>query len=292
MKKRLKFSEALFWIIFSTIIISGFNYFIFSQVKKKQKKKLVSSKYHIKTIAQNQNDICLDVDYLAELLNLSIDKPTNLFLFDENKAKENLLSSPLIKKVTEIKKIKPNCIFVDYEIRNPVGYICGFENVAIDEEGYIFPINPFFPDMDLCKFCFDLNNIDEYKKNQTNQAVLILDIYKKLKNSGFADLVKIKILDASRLDAQSYGKRELIIFIEEEVIVHKDKADITVIFPMILRLALNNYLEQIGNYVSLRKKILKDYENQIKSSNIVNHIIRFKPKTIDLRISKLAFIDQ
>jgi len=291
MKKKLKLAHALFWILFSTFIISGSSYFIFSQVRKLKKNKLISTKYNIKTIAQSQNDITLDVNYLAELMSLSSNKPTNIFLFDENKARENLLSSPMIKEA-KIKKIKPNCIFVDYKIRKPIAYLYDFENIAIDEDGYIFPINPFYLPSDFCKFFLNVDEFKGFEKIDSKKAIYALDIYKNLKNSGFADLVRIKVLDTSRLEFESYGKREILLFIEEEIKVRKNQKDRIVIFPTILRLALNNYLEQIGNYISLREKILKDYENQIKSIDLENEIVKFKPKTIDLRLSKLAFIDQ
>ncbi len=291
MKEKLKLSHGLFWIFFSTLIISGTNFFIFSQIKKHQKNKLISSKYQIKAIAQNQNEITLDVNYLAQLMGLSSDKPTNIFLFDENKAKEQLLSSPLIKEA-QVKKIKPNCVFVDYTIRKPIAYLYDFENIAIDEEGYLFPLNPFYPPLDLCKFYLNIEKFNGYEKMDSKRALYALDIYKKLKESGFADLVKIKILDTSRLELKSYGKKEILLFIEEEMKVKKNQKDIVVIFPIILRLALNNYLEQIGNYISLREKILHDYENQMKSIDFENEVVKFKPKTIDLRLSKLAYIDQ
>lgn len=291
MNERLKLSHALFWIFLSVLIVSGTNFFIFSQVRKYQKNKYISKKYQIKVIAQNQNEIMLDAKYLAQLMDLSSDKPTNIFLFDESKAREKLLSSPLIKDAL-IKKIKPDCIFVEYSIRKPIAYLYDFENIALDEEGYMFPVKPFYPSQDLCKFYLDIGSFKGYGKINSMKVFYALDIFKKLKNSGFAGLVKIKVLDTSRLELKSYGKKEILLFLEEEIKVRKNQKDYTVIFPIILRLALNNYLQQIGNYLSLRERILKDYESQIKNIDLENEIVKFKPKTIDLRLSKLAFIDQ
>jgi len=290
MKKKLKFSHALFWIIFSTFIISGFNYFIFSQVKKHKSRKFVDEKYNIKTIAQNQGEYILDANYLAELMDLSLDKPTNINLFDENMAEEKLLSCPYIKDV-EVKKIKPNCIFVDYQIRKPIAALYDFDNIAIDDQGYTFPINPFFSHLELCKIYLNLDESYNLDKVDMKRAILALDILQKLKKSGFSDLVKIKVLDISRSEYKSYGKREIILQIEEEIVSCKNQK--TLIFPKILRFGTSNYQEQLGNYISLREKIIKDYENQIATydDNMPDKII-FKPKTIDLRISKVAFIDQ
>lgn len=290
MKEKLTLPKALFWIFFSTLIISGTNFCIFSLIIKHQKNKFVSKKYQIKAIAQNQNEIILDANYLAELLDLSSNKPTNIFLFDEKIAKEKLERNPLVKNI-EVKKFKPDCVYLNYTLRKPIAYLYDFENTAIDEEGYIFPVEPFYPQMDLCKLYLNIK-FDGYKKLDSKKALYALDIFNKLKDSGFANLVKIKVLDTSRLEHKSYGQKELVLFIEEEIKVSRNQKDVVVIFPMILRLALNNYLEQIGNYISLRSRILKDYENQIKNVEFENEIVKFKPKTVDLRLSKLAFIDQ
>jgi len=290
MKRKLKFSHAMFWIMFSTIIISGFNYFIFTQVKKHKNRIYIDEKYNIKTIAQSDNS--LDSTYLAELMELSLDKPINLFLFDENRAKEKLLSSPFIKEAN-VKKIKPNCIFVDYMIRKPIAFLYDFDNIAIDDEGYTFPIRPFFSDLDLCKIYLNLDESYNFEKIETKQALLALDILEKLKKCGFSDLVKIKVLDTSRSENKSYGKREIIMQIEEQIEVNSNQTKKNLIFPKILRFATNNYQEQLGNYISLREKIIKDYENQIKTfDKDLPDTITFKPKTIDLRIPKVAFIDQ
>ncbi|MFA6119409.1 MAG: FtsQ-type POTRA domain-containing protein [Parachlamydiales bacterium] len=291
MKKDLKLSQAIFWILASTFVISGFSYFTFFQYKKMQKKRCLMSSYNIKTISQSVNDNNLDVNYLAEIMNLSLDRPTNLFVFDEMDAKEKLLKNPLIK-TAEIKKIKPNCVFVDYEIRKPIALLYDFDNFAIDEDGNIFPYEPFFKDNDLSKIYLGLESLEKLKKVESKEACLALDMLKKLQESGFSKLVKIVSLDTSRSQLQSYGQREILLEIEEDLIVKQKEKEIHLIFPKILRLMENNYLQQIGNYISLREKIMRDYESQFKQIRIDDSEIKFKPKTIDLRISKLAFIDQ
>lgn len=100
------------------------------------------------------------------------------------------------------------------------------------------------------------------------------------------------MLDTSRAYLQSYGKREIVLQIDEIVKINKEQKKTEFVFPKILRLSNTNFLEQISNYASLRKKIIKDYENQAVNFEATPGIVRFSPKTIDLRISKLAFIDQ
>ena len=146
--------------------------------------------------------------------------------------------------------------------------------------------------MKLCKIYLNLDEFQGYKKIDTKEAQLAIDILQKLKNSGFTDIVKITLLDTSRAFAQSYGKREIIMQVDEEISINKNQKEVLFVFPKILRLPMNNYLEQISNYVALREKIIKDYKNQASLFEASADIVRFNPKTIDLRISKLAFIDQ
>ncbi|NGX63439.1 MAG: hypothetical protein KR126chlam6_00851 [Candidatus Anoxychlamydiales bacterium] len=291
MAKKIPKSRAVFWIILSTFLISGFNFLIFSKVKSYKRNRVVYEKYNIKTIYQNPKNINLDVDYISELLNLSIDNPTNIFLFDENRALQNLLKNPVILNPS-VKKKKPDCVFVDYDLRAPIAKLFDFDDVLIDENGYIFPNHKVFKNMNLCKIYLNLDEFQGYKKIDTKEAQLAIDILQKLKNSGFTDIVKITLLDTSRAFAQSYGKREIIMQVDEEISINKNQKEILFVFPKILRLPMNNYLEQISNYVALREKIIKDYKNQASLFEATADIVRFNPKTIDLRISKLAFIDQ
>ncbi len=63
--------------------------------------------YHIVSLIQNnpQSD-ALKTVYLAELLELSLDRPVNLYQLNIQEATQKLLNHPLIKKAT-IKKFYP-----------------------------------------------------------------------------------------------------------------------------------------------------------------------------------------
>ncbi|MBN2478918.1 MAG: hypothetical protein JXA94_01690 [Parachlamydiales bacterium] len=261
-------------------------------MKKYKNQKLVDSDYNIQFISQNDIDSFLDPNYLAELLELSIDSPVNYYLFDEKTAEEKLLLSPIIKTAS-VQKIKPDNLYINYTIKQPLALLYDFDNVAIDEEGNLFPYLPFYKKNEKLPYVYlDLQKFSGYTKENSQEASLAIDILKKLQSSGFCDLIKIKVIDTSKVNHKSFGKREIIITIEEEIKMQKDQKHYVMIFPKILRLAPHNYLNQISNYISLRKKILKDYERQIVINENMPKEITFNSKIIDLRISKLAFIDQ
>jgi len=288
--KKLKFSKALFWIFLSTAIIFSFNFYFFQMVKKYKKKKLNDHIYDIEYISQTPSGNSISSEYISELLDLSKDNKKSFQSFDEKLAEEKLLRSNILKN-PKVKKISPNNILVDYVIRDPVALLYDIDNFAIDNEGYIFPFKPIFKKTDLPFIYLNLNSYEGYKQLSAKSSSLALEILKKLKQAGFLDLIKVKIIDTSRIYEKSYGKREIIISIDEEVKILKDGKLIVFTFPKLLRLGLHNYLEQLSNYVSLREKMLKDYEKQLLENNIKGSIT-FMQKTIDLRVSKLAFIDK
>ena len=267
--------------------------FFFSRL---QEKKFVNLKYNISFITHKEKK--LPTEYIAEILDLSIDRFHNLFLFDLIKAKENILKSPLIKEV-RIEKIKPAGLFIDYKIKKPIAIVLDYENMAIDENGYVFPFSPYYDDQDLPKIFIGLLpfkekcdaigrvgadfNIPLSNKN----TLLALELLQLLRNQIFANLVQVKKIDVSLAYEQSYGKREIIIELEDYFFKENKKF----IFPKIVRLGTNNYKQQMDNLINLIKKMKNDYELQLKDYSFSEETIKFDPKIIDLRISKIALID-
>ena len=121
--KKWKLSTSLFILIGTTtftfvVSIGGFLYW-----KKTRSDKLNSEKYQITAIIQTGPEReALKTAYLAELLDVSIDHPQNLYAFDLKEGESKLLSSPLIRRA-EIKRLPPSTLYVDYEVRKPVAYL-------------------------------------------------------------------------------------------------------------------------------------------------------------------------
>src|SRR5206468_998734 len=70
--------------------------------------------------------------------------PKNLYALDLKEAAKALLSSPLIRNA-KVKRLPPNTLYVEYEVRKPVCWLADYKNVAIDQEGYLLPGAPFYP---------------------------------------------------------------------------------------------------------------------------------------------------
>ncbi|MFA5250772.1 MAG: hypothetical protein WC371_05140 [Parachlamydiales bacterium] len=249
-------------------------------------------KYQIKMIVQTGPQTeALKTMYLAELLGLSEDRPVSYFDFDEKKALQKLLQSPLVKKAA-VKKIRPSFVYVDYTLKEPIAHLADYPNVAIDKKGSFFPLFPFFPPKNLPEIYLDIPELETLKEFpaepfESPNLQLALKLLKTLEVLN----LKVKRIDASAAFSKSFGKREVVLVLDEELVWKSDQTLRVLVFPRILRLSPEEMEKQLANYLELRKKMLLDYEKQLKNKSGLGAYVCFKPKVVDLRISKLAFID-
>lgn len=289
--KKLKFITFCLYIFISTIIISGSSYGIYFGIKFYRVKNSLDPKYLIKAIVQTgEQKEALKTLYLAELLQLSIDKPTNLYLLDEKIAENRLLTSPLIE-TAKVKKVFPHGIYIDYSIYQPVAKLADFENIGVDVQGHTFPLTPFYPPKNLPEVFlgFDIEDISYDKAIEDKRFDLVIELLKMLSSLPKEDRFSLVALDVSKAFSSRYAKSEIVLTIEDEILV-KDRYFIK--FPKILRFSLRNYQKQLGNFLKLRKTMLEDYKHQLSQiSNLPENMV-FQQKVIDLRHKDLAFIDQ
>jgi len=203
--------------------------------------------------------------YLAELLNLSVDKKMFREDFDLEEGRNKLLSSPLIEDA-KISFISEDHILVKYWHVNAMALIGDFNNVGIDREGRLFPIKPFLSPKGLVKIFLGIQevveggNISFFKeKNRWVFAKKVLEDLYALEMKG-----RITSIDVSKIEELSLGKNELIVTVD--FIERKD----------ILRLSKRNYLNEVSQYC-----ILCDSLKNEKGT-----------KMIDFRSDGVAFIER
>jgi hypothetical protein len=294
-KKGFWYTSSFFFLF--VIIAISFVCFI-----KNKQKNIKDSKYNITSIVQTGPEKeALKTLYLAELLGLSEDKPTNLVAFDIKKAEKKLLLCPLIKKVS-VKKIYPSAVYIDYQVRHPIAWLCDYDNVAVDIDGYIFPVTPFLSPKRMPSVFLNLPEFgdgadsDERYGGSWNDPIknrhmdVAIDILKCLDNIDIDNSFCLKSIDVSHAFFPSYGKREIVLLVEDEIHIENNNLKAICCFPKYLRLSSNNYRQQLGNYFILREKMLKDYHKQLAQEDSINDVVRFETKIIDLRIDKLAYV--
>lgn len=218
--------------------------------------------YLIQKIAQKKPPTdALKCLCLSEMLGLSTDNKISLYHFNTKKAREQLLSYAIFKEA-EIFKIKPNLLFLDYTLRQPIAYVGDFSNSAIDQEGTLFPFVPFFspkvlPEVFFGKESFTFTENGLFGGFVAQQKMSILKTFLQ-KLSPYT----LFYLDLSRLDAPTLGKQEIVAEIQENG------------QKFLVRFSPTHYADEIETYFLLRKK-----SKMVEQSAI-----------IDLRIPEVAFV--
>lgn len=279
---KMPFSRALLWILVSTLCISGSAFTGWLYFLHIRERRLHDDQYHIVAIIQStpQAD-ALKTVYLAELLNLSLDQPINLYQFNAKEAVQILLNQPLIKSAS-VKKILPGTLFIHYEMRTPIAYVGDFANTMVDEEGYLFPFYPFFTPKRLPTLYVGLEK-EECKWGSCllenfslKLAFSILRQFEQLPQ----DHLSIKQLDVSQAQADSYGQRQIVLLIGENLSQSRSSDS-----GIYLRLSSDHYVQDLANFRTLQTSLFAKQE-----SCLTKVTAQKQPLIIDLRIPHLAFI--
>ncbi|SRR5581483_1064302 len=293
----LPLTHALAWIVGSTLIFSGSAFAGVKHYLKMQREKASDPKFVLRTIIQTgPQKEALKTEYLAELLGIASDRPCSAKAFDLKRAKEILLSSPLISHA-DVKWIKPSTLYIDYTVRQPIARLEDYSNVVVDKEGYLFPFTPFFTPKKLPGIYLGLGPFGKSLSSSDGEIAdwntplrgkyfkLALDLLSIVTDSKVADLFAVKRIDVSNAFSESYGTREIVIITEDSIYKSLNGNQIQITAPRILRLSTKNYSQELGNYLKLRPQLLEEENKNSLSSK------RLKEKIIDFRIPKLAFIE-
>jgi hypothetical protein len=263
--KQIPLSRALLLILLSTLMVSGTALMATLYYLHVKEMRLHDSQYRIVALVQEcDQKEPLKTGYLAQLLDLSVDQPTNLYKFNIKEGERKLMSCPLIKKAV-IQKISPGTLFVQYQVRIPVAYLGDYTNTAIDSEGYLFPFQPFFTPKKVPVIYLGIESQWGDSIDQQDKFVLVLDLLKNLEPV-VNESMYVKQIDVSDAFSESYGNRQIVVILTSLIQGNS----------YILRLNAEQYKEGLENF-----RLLK---NNLKEQH---------PLTmIDFRISHLAFIKQ
>ncbi|MBI2743675.1 MAG: FtsQ-type POTRA domain-containing protein [Chlamydiales bacterium] len=266
--------KALLILTVTTTLVSGGGYLLLN--KKKRMAKAEQPVGNIRAIVQTgPQKEALSTSYLAELLNLSQDRPTPASSFNLKIAREKLLRSPVVKEA-KVEKLPPDALFISYTVRQPVATLYDVENGALDTEGFLFPLKPFFAPKNLPEIYLGIAKFNKQGRFAWNQKLaspsltLALDLLQLLSAQPYCDLFTVKRIDLSKAAEKSYGAREIVLIIEESFKEQK---------RIYLRLTTKGYAQELGNYLELRRELA-----QTKAED------KSRAALVDLRISKLGYI--
>jgi hypothetical protein len=271
--KQIPLPRALAYISLSLLLISGSATLFLHREAVKGYFLSASDCDHITALVHVCDHGCnLPTSYLAELLELSVDMPTAMRLFDLKMGKERLLRSPLIVDAV-LKKIPPSTLYIRYATRQPIAYLVDYSNSALDVEGFVLPFKPFFTPKKMATVYLGMGEGaaeppawgTQIQGARWQLARRLLQGLPKL----FVHLpISVIAIDVARAFAPSNGEREIVIVIGEA------SPDLPNGFVQrTLRLDIGSFRRQLVNYLSLRPYLQGE-------------------TLIDMRISQLAFIGE
>lgn len=272
--EKMPLSRAFLWILVSVLLVSGSSLMGWLYYQHIREMKFQDDQYRIQAIIQEaSHSDSLKTVYLAELLNLSLDRPVNLYQFKIKEALEVLKNTFLIRDAT-IKKILPGTLYINYQMRKPIAYIGDYSNTAIDEEGILFPFRPFFTPKQIPVIYLGIEN-DNYQWGSSLKKLiswkLVLSLLKHLDELQLENFF-LKQVDVSRAYSDSYGQRQMVILLD-----HRRST-----FSFLLRLNSEIYVQNLINFRTLFQSHFE------KLSDSKNHSLA--NVTIDFRSPHLAFI--
>lgn len=207
-KSDLPLSKALLWIVASTLLFSGTFWIGYAVYRVYFNTRAHDHHYDLAAIVQtNLKRDMLKTAFLAELLDLSADRPKNLYRLDLKEARQNLRAFALIKKAT-LKRIPPGTLYIDYEMRTPIAYLRDCSNTAIDEEGYLFPFKPFFSPKKLPEIY--VGQWDGTGRLTCPKWHLAQKVLREATLRGLDPIA----LDVSRAHAESFGQRQILLTLQ------------------------------------------------------------------------------
>ena len=283
----ISYKWVIFWLILSIPVFSGIPFAIYTLVGSYRQKIAQDPRYLIQNICQTGSRKCaLPTEYLAELLELSCDQPDHLYQISLEEKTALLQKSPLIQSAS-VAIMPPDTLYIDYEVHVPIFQWIERENTGIDIQGRLLPLQPFFLKDDLPKLSLGSAPDAIYFGGilTSKEAALALKIYQILQ--GKPASLQLKKIDVRRAFAPHYGRREIVLFIDDVV----EKQGAKAVFPKILRFSPKNFSQQLGNFFVLREKMRSDYYKQIELEEGQDLVV-FSPQIIDFRIDELAFIQE
>lgn len=286
-EKKIPAKRAFFWIGCSLLFVTGSVLLGGVIYLYRQKQQMVDPAYAISTfVLEEPSRDPLKGSYLAELLDLSEDQPTNINQFQIEYGEKKLSESPVIKQA-KIHKIPPSALYISYSVREPIAYLGNFQNAALDREGVLFPVIPYFTPKKIPKIYLSSHERKWGEKIEGEEIDLALSLLEKLQKFPYSKGMEVMEIDVSNSFSESLGKREIMVRVEEKSEREENGRSILSISPRFIRISTQNVRNALENYLVLREYLWKEEEMETISTNEPLYVA---PATvIDLRVPKIGY---
>ena len=262
-ERKIPLKKAIGYVVLSVCVIWGSLILTWLLHKALVQKRQINPRYNIVALVQtcHQRE-ALQNWQLAELLDISRDKPQNIYSFDPIEANRRLLRCPVIKKVN-CRRLPPGIIHVDYQVREPKALLADFSNVALDADRYCFLLRPYFTAKKLPEVYLGVNELSYSVPLETREAALAFNVLDYIS----AELPDYRIvrIDTHNAYINNAGLQELVVVLE--------KGEKT----RYLRASSRDYKKAINTY----KKLIGTFDT-INPASLI--------QIIDLRCPSIALV--
>jgi hypothetical protein len=274
--EKLPARKALFWILASVLVVwccvLGF-YLIWGKIKEGR---LQDPAYSIVAISQKAySQDTLPCVYLAELMGLAKDKPTNMYAFFPKKAEEALLRHVFFKKA-HVQLKKPGVVTVEYEMRAPYAKIFDFENMAISEDLYLFPLSPCYAPKRLPEIIVGTSASEKEEKRMLDSEKIALAFSVIEEAKKFAPQFFLARVDV-RAATSTTKCPEIIVLVEESVFEAKENS----LQRYFVRLPRRAYKKALQRFFTLLP-----YVKEVRKNGSLDK----QEQIVDMRVDHIALV--
>jgi cell division septal protein FtsQ len=256
---KLPLSRAFFYIMLSVVLLWGTLFVAWWYHGYTFEKKQKNAAFQLRTIlSSSKTQDSLTAKQLTTLLGLSEDAP-NIYSIDPYVAKQTLENYPAIKSA-KVLRLRPNALFVDYELRTPYFRLIDFENMAVDNEGYPFYLYPIFTPKKIPELYLGLQNVSWNTKNTQKEFALAVDVAEFIQKEYPNDLHLVRI-DTHNVQNPSLGAQEIVIVFKDahsSLYARLDVQDYKTGLKRLLRLRNGEARERVVDLRSRGFALVKD----------------------------------
>lgn len=185
----------LLFIFLSTLLISGTSWGAWGVYRFWLRLQAEDPRFLIKAIlVKSHSEDQVKPAMIAEWLNLSTDRPVNLYALNLKWAEAKILEKAHVKEVS-VKRLPPATLLVEIRLREPIALLGEWTNRGIDADGHIFPLLPFYTPKKLPRLFLG-------DKTHFPLALKLLSAFKG---------ESLYSLDLEKASHPSFGEREIVL---------------------------------------------------------------------------------
>lgn len=201
--------------------------------------------------------LTLDIEMLESVINC---RNKRFFSYSTKQGLQRIQATRLVSSA-KLKKRYPKTLVLEYTARQPLAWIGDYHNMAFDENRVVFPVEPYFPPLDLPEIYFGLDKLPEDRLDEN-----LYDLAKQFLDEFSFKPFRVSIVDLRGFAKEQFGQKEIAVHVVEG----KKK--------WLLRLLVENWKSQLELFFKNKEFLQTQVDPECDQY------------LVDLRLDQLAYI--